>query len=163
MVTLRFATSPADDAQLVGLDVPERPFTTPPATVLNRVADNPHMRCVLIEDGGEVAGYFALETGPTVAEISAREGDVFLRTLAIGQAKRRRGIARATLTEALYPFVACHYPEAVEVFLLVSEANVGAHRLYVACGFRDTGFRKMGPWGRQHVLAHPVRARALLP
>ncbi|MDU0968097.1 MAG: GNAT family N-acetyltransferase [Actinomycetaceae bacterium] len=151
-VTLRFVDDEETRRAVAALDVPPQDFTTPPDVVLARVAANPLMRMVAIEVDGQVSGYFALETGPAVAEVSNGAADVFLRTLAIGRQLRRRGLARAAFV-ALPAFLAHEYPAAKRVYLLVSEKNWPAHRLYLASGFIETGFVKQGPWGCQRVLA----------
>lgn len=155
-MTLRWCAGEDDRRSVAALDVPPQAFSTPPATVLERCETNPHMRLVLIEEEGQVAGYFALETGPALAEISPCPHDVFLRTLAVGVQFRRRGLARRAFTRDLGPFLRRNYPEARRVFLLVSVANWGAERLYREAGFVDTGFVRQGPWGRQVILAYTI-------
>lgn len=163
MVTLDFVCDPAARDAVAALDVPAAPFTTPPDVVIARARSHAHQRLVSISVEGHVCGYFALETGPALAQMCQRADDVVLRTLAIDRAWRRKGVARAALAEALGGFVATHYPEARRVYLLVSEANWGAYRLYQTCGFRDTGLRTQGPWGRQRLLAHTIRNESPIP
>ncbi|MBD3689590.1 GNAT family N-acetyltransferase [Nanchangia anserum] len=156
MVSLSFAESAEDRRALAALDVPAARFTTPPQSLLASVDANPHMKAVAIRDDEGVAGYFAVETGPSISEVSADPADVLLRMLAVARSRRRRGIAREMLSTALEPFLCAHYPTSPRVLLLVSVANWGAHRLYLDCGFRDTGFARLGPWGRQRVLARTL-------
>jgi ribosomal-protein-alanine N-acetyltransferase len=84
-------------------------------------------------------GTFALyvEGGFIVARVAAEEAEIL--TLAVGRAKRRRGIGTNLVRFAATHAASCG---AQSLFLEVASANMAGQNLYGALGFRKVGRRK---------------------
>lgn len=101
-------------------------------------------------EGDGVFGYLAADAGEPLGMILARvaAGEVEVLTLAVPDAYRRKGVAKALMTAALG---AARQAGASTAFLEVDVANDAAASLYAGLGFRRAGLRKAyydrGPLG----------------
>jgi len=97
------------------------------ARMTNFLADGWTAILVLEEDA--VVGYLLYRAHP--AEYDATRSEVFLRQLFVVRERRRQGIGRWALAEA----VARHFPGDADVVLDVLVGNEGAERFWRALGF----------------------------
>ncbi|GHG23126.1 hypothetical protein CBQ26_15570 [Deinococcus indicus] len=154
MTTRLVPLSAHHEAALLALTLPpeQRPFTTHPADLLPDLRGDPQRRGVTILDGDEVAGLFALSSGPH-CEKCLSEPDphaVAVSSLSIDTSRQGRGVGTAAMRQ-LPSLVPSLFPEARRVVLVVNQRNPAARRVYEKAGFTVTGERQ-GPVGAQWVM-----------
>ncbi|OLV17621.1 GNAT family N-acetyltransferase [Deinococcus marmoris] len=145
------------DALLV-LELPgrQRPFTTLPARLLERARDDAELLPVVITEGGEAIGLFALATGPH-RDRSLPQPDpnaVALSSLSLDSRVQGRGLGTQAM-QLVPQFVRQHLPQAKRIILVVNQRNGRARRVYERAGFKVTATRE-GRIGPQWVMTLPI-------
>lgn len=107
-------------------------------------------RIVILNDK-EPVGFFLLHSTDRVKDYSENPQAMLLTTLSINQAKQGKGFAKQAML-LLRKFVTVEFPNCNEIVLAVNQKNTPAQQLYLKVGFQDTGARKMGPIGEQHIM-----------
>jgi GNAT superfamily N-acetyltransferase len=106
---------------------------------------------VAVLDDEEPVGFFVLDARG-VPGGGSHPRAVGLRSFFVDARHQGRGIGSAAL-RALPPLVAERFPAATGVVLTVNVSNPLARRVYLRCGFRDTGvLYHGGELGAQQVL-----------
>ena len=101
-------------------------------------------------------GFFILDTGADKADYSDDPHALLLRSMSIHPAWQGRGIAALALAPpVLWAYIDRHIPAIRRIVLGVHHANVAAQRLYLRCGFHDTGRTYPGLKGLQYVFEQP--------
>ncbi len=142
------------DAALRAFELPEEQakFTALPGEVLELSLHDKNQYPVVILAGDTPVGFFILDRGEATASLSDNPNAILLRAFSVDHAHQGRGYAKRGMRNAA-AFVAEHLPGVEEVVLAVNERNLVAKRLYEASGFRDTGRKRQGPIGMQHILS----------
>ena len=112
----------------------DRPWST---ADLAEFASRPGACALLVEDGGEPAGFILCW---------AVAGEAEVLTLAVRPAARRRGFGKALVTAARG---LCAQAGAEAMWLEVAQDSAPALALYTACGFQPAG-RRAGYYDRGH-------------
>jgi ribosomal protein S18 acetylase RimI-like enzyme len=122
---------PADAPAIAAL-LAELGYPTPPADVGRRLGEletSGRSAALVAEHAGEVAGVLTLQTVPVLHEPG---GWCRVTVLVVGEAARRRGLARALVTEA-EAIARAHGCVRIEVTSALHRD--GAHELYRSLGF----------------------------
>ncbi|MDO4643258.1 MAG: GNAT family N-acetyltransferase [Cardiobacteriaceae bacterium] len=102
-------------------------------------------------------GFFILDSGTDKQPYTDNPHALLLRSMSMNPAWQGRGLAKQALAPIkLSALIASRFPEANEIILGVNQRNTPAHRLYLACGFCDTGRTYMGIQELQYVLSLPL-------
>ncbi|MCP1306650.1 GNAT family N-acetyltransferase [Paenibacillus tyrfis] len=152
-VQLRFYRREHDVA-LRAFELPEEQaqFTALPGEVLEASLNDENQYPVVILAGDMPVGFFVLHRGEVTVPFSDNPNAILLRAFSVDRAHQGRGYAKRGMQNAA-AFVAKHLPGVEEIVLAVNERNLVAKRLYEASGFRDTGRKRQGPIGMQHILS----------
>ncbi|MDO3679257.1 GNAT family N-acetyltransferase [Paenibacillus ehimensis] len=142
------------DAALRAFELPEEQakFTALPDEVLEASLNDENQYPVVILAGDTPVGFFILHRSETTASLSDNPNAILLRAFSVNHAEQGRGYAKRGM-QNVAAFVAEHLPGVEEIVLAVNERNLAAKRLYEAVGFRDTGRKRQGPIGMQHILS----------
>lgn len=158
MPTQLVPLSAGHEAALLALTLaPEQlPFTAHPAELLPELKGDPQRRGVTILDSGEVAGLFALSSGPHCEKYLSEPDPhaVAVSALSIDASRQGRGVGTAAM-RLLPTLVPALFPDARRVVLVVNQRNPGARRVYERAGFTVTNERQ-GPVGPQWVMSLPL-------
>lgn len=158
MTTLTLAPLPADRPDLVAhitLPPEQHEFSDPPAVALATATGRRDGH--LIEQDGQVAGFFAIDPDYPDAHDFAEKGSIGLRMFCVDHAQQGRGIASGAC-RLLRGYLAGRYPDADAVYLTVNHRNPGARRAYLKGGFTDTGQDYLdGGAGPQHIMRLPLK------
>lgn len=109
-----------------------------------------------IQAFGEVVGFVLLRGKPALPSWAPTDA-VTLHNLRIDRDQQGRGFARQAI-KLLLAWAATNLPTAMRMALCVNERNEHAHRIYLACGFTDTGQVHEGALGPQAILVCALRA-----
>lgn len=126
-------------------------FTSYPLEALEQVYQGCDKFPVLILNNGKAVGFFCLYSGKRVAEVSTNHRALLLTSFSVNYKYQKRGFAKQALY-SISNFIKNHFEEIDEVVLLVNMKNIPAQSLYINCGFKDMGERRMGKRGEQMVL-----------
>lgn len=126
-------------------------FTSYPMEVLNQCSHNQNQFPVLILYEGQAVGFFCLNKGKRVAEITTNNKSLLLTSFSINYKFQKKGYAKQALAN-LADFIKDQFCEIDEVILAVNMRNISAQSLYKASDFKDQGNRRMGKKGEQMVL-----------
>ena len=97
-------------------------------------------------------GFFILDTGADKVDYSDDRHALLLRSMSIHPAWQGRGIAALALAPpVLWAYIDRHIPAIRCLVLGVHHANAAARRLYLRCGFRDSGRTYPGLKGLQYI------------
>ncbi|WP_293914877.1 GNAT family N-acetyltransferase [Deinococcus sp.] len=136
-------------------------FTARPELVLAQTQDDPQRLPVVIVDGAEVVGFFALSAGPHCDKYLSEPDPqaVALSALSVDSRQQGRGVGTAAMLALpaflARPDVAATFPQARRVVLVVNGRNPAARRVYERAAFGVIGERE-GPIGRQWVMAKSI-------
>lgn len=150
-VTLRFIKE-EDRVMLKDYDLTEEQlrFTATPMGSIEKAEKEPDRFPVVILDGENIAGYFALHTNEGPRPYSRNPHAILLRSYSIRDSYQGRGIAQESM-RLLPSYVREHFPEVNEIVLAVNYQNTAAQHIYQKAGFTDTGTRVMGRSGEQFI------------
>lgn len=126
-------------------------FTSYPLEVLEQGNQEYDKFPVLVLNNGKVVGFFCLYSGKRVAEVTTNHRALLLTSFSINYKYQKRGFAKQALY-AISSYIKDHFKEIDEVVLVVNMKNIPAQSLYINCGFKDMGERRMGKRGEQMVL-----------
>ena len=113
------------------VEIEKRVFSDPwPASFFSGELDQPHMFARVAERDGQLAGYSLTWLGA---------GAGHLGNIAVAEAERRRGVARALLLDLIDE---ARRRKVEEIVLEVRVSNFAAQALYRAHGFRLAGLRR---------------------
>jgi ribosomal protein S18 acetylase RimI-like enzyme len=96
---------------------------------------------MVAEDGSRLAGAVVLHAARTAGARVARDGELEIGRLAVAEAARRRGVARALLAHVREQAVA---RGCAAVVLWTRPAQQEAHRLYESLGYERVPEREAG-------------------
>jgi RimJ/RimL family protein N-acetyltransferase len=144
---------PEHKSVLEAFSLPEEQeqFTGMPIKVLELAVEDKHRYPVVILAQFKPVGFFVLYNGEDLESYTSNRHSLLLRAFSINYADQGNGYAKQALLQ-LEDFVNANFPLIEEIVLAVNEQNVPAQKLYLKCGFHDTGRRKSGPIGPQHIL-----------
>jgi len=150
-VTLRFIND-EDRVILQDYDLTEEQlrFTATPMGSIEMAEKEPDRFPVVILDGENIAGYFALHTNEGPKPYSENPQAILLRSYSIRNSYQGRGMAQESM-RLLPAFVQEHFPVVNEIVLAVNYQNSAAQHIYQKAGFTDTGKRVMGRSGEQFI------------
>ncbi|MGD7043146.1 GNAT family N-acetyltransferase [Jeotgalibacillus proteolyticus] len=139
--------------QLSGFYLPkdQLEFTSLPLDKIFSPAISKDTLHILILNGDEAAGYYALETGEKLHAYSTNKQARLLTSFSIDAKHQGKGLAKTGL-KLLPSFMGETAPEVNEVVLGVNKRNQAAINLYLQTGFIDEGKLYEGPKGAQHIL-----------
>lgn len=126
-------------------------FTSYPLEVLEKSKNNQDMFPVLILSDDTAVGFFCLNNGMRVSEVTTNKKALLLTSFSINYKYQRRGYAKQALL-TVSSFIKTHFNGINELVLAVNMRNIPAQTLYKACGFKDLGKRRMGKKGEQMIL-----------
>ena len=126
-------------------------FTSYPLEVLEQSRHNQEMFPVLIVSGDTAVGFFCLNNGMRVSEVTTNKKALLLTSFSINYKYQRRGYAKQALL-TVPSFIKTHFEGITELVLAVNMRNTPAQTLYKAGGFEDLGKRRMGKKGEQMIL-----------
>ncbi|MGR3762920.1 GNAT family N-acetyltransferase [Rossellomorea sp. NS-SX7] len=139
--------------QLAAFQLPDQQleFTSMPMEKIHHPAISRNTVHVMILEGDEPVGYFALEDGTKLHKYSDNPHARLLTSFSIDSRQQGRGLAKKGLT-LLPGFIRDNLPDINEVVLGVNKRNEAAISLYLKTGFVDEDEIYEGPKGPQHVL-----------
>ena len=106
---------------------------------------------VLILSGDTAVGFFCLNNGMRVSEVTTNKKALLLTSFSINYKYQRRGYAKQALL-TVPSFIKTHFDGINELVLAVNMRNIPAQTLYKKCGFEDLGKRRIGKKGEQMIL-----------
>jgi RimJ/RimL family protein N-acetyltransferase len=127
-------------------------FTGMPNKVLELAIEDKHRYPIVILAQSKPVGFFILYDGDDRKSYTRNRNSLLLRAFSVNYAEQGNGYAKQALLQ-LQDFVKVNFPFIEEIVLAVNEQNVPAKNLYLKCGFHDTGQKKFGYIGPQHILA----------
>jgi RimJ/RimL family protein N-acetyltransferase len=127
-------------------------FTGLPNKVLGLAIDDKHRYPIVILAQSKPVGFFILYDGNDLRSYTRNRNSLLLRAFSINYADQGNGYAKKALLQ-LEDFIKVNFPYIEEIVLAVNEQNVPARKLYLKCGFHDTGQRKFGPTGPQYIFS----------
>lgn len=146
------------------LEPNQHPYVPPIAQVLNRAQRKADVREMVILRERTVVGYFQLNLSPReTAHYCSGPGSCGLEAMMVDRRLQAQGIGHAALVQ-LPDLVELHLPAYDRIYLTVNASNRPAQKLYLRCGFVDSGAVYEGaPSGAQHIYVlqlSPARARS---
>ena len=132
-------------------------FTSYPAEVLAQNIQVNEMIPVLILHDSCMVGFFCLHHGQRVTEVTENTKALLLTSFSINYKHQKRGYAKQALLN-LATFIHDHFTDIDEVVLEVNMRNIPAQSLYKACGFKDSGERRIGIKGEKMILHLDITA-----
>ena len=126
-------------------------FTSYPAEVLAQNTQLNEMVPVLIWRDSCVVGFFCLNHGQRVTEVTDNKKALLLTSFSINYKYQKRGYAKQALLN-ISTYINDHFTDINEVVLEVNIKNIPAQSLYKACGFKDLGERRVGKKGQKMIL-----------
>lgn len=106
--------------------------------------------CVILESSRPV-GFFLLNQTERVYDYTENPYALLLTAFSINHLDQGKGCAERAMG-MLRNFVEKDFPFVNEILLAVNHKNVPAQKLYLKCGFMDTGLRREGRIGEQIVM-----------
>lgn len=152
-MTITLSPLPAGRMDLIAdLTLPpeQHEFSAPPAQAL--AAAHGRRDGHLIQDGGQIVGFFGIDPDYPEVHDFAETGSVGLRMFSIDYRHQGRGVASAAC-RLLRDYLRQHYPLAHACYLTVNHRNPRARAAYLSGEFQDTGADYLGGGaGPQHIL-----------
>lgn len=135
-ITLREAVI-EDAPKLENYAIDSNPYIIKPMNALTESMHETEKHPILILKGEELVGFFILQRGIGVSDITDNPNAILFKAHSIDFNYQREGYAKKSL-ELLSDYVLYHYPLVNEIVLTVSIDNISGQMLYVRSGFSNT-------------------------
>lgn len=145
------------------LDAQQARFTADIDYCVNRRKDlqDADKTVVVIVYLDEPVGFFVLDCGEVIQDLTDNPKAVAIRSLSINPDYQGKGLG--TQAMRLVPdFLREHLPTIDEIVLSVNAKNAAAYHVYRQSGYVDTGRMIDGLMGKQHVMSRAITLKRLL-
>ncbi len=115
------------------------------------------MHLHVIQSGGDIIGFFKLDTAYSTNYDFCPEGSLGLRAFALDKNQQGKGLGTQSV-KALLPYLKAHYGMYHWIYLSVNIKNPGAVTCYKKGGFEDMNKLYLGgDAGPQHIMRGKIR------
>lgn len=145
------------------LDAQQARFTADIDYCVNRRKDlnDPDKTLLVIVDDGKTVGFFVLDYGEVIQDLTDNPNAVAIRSLSVNPDCQGKGIGTQAM-QLVPDFLREYFADIDEIVLSVNAKNTAAYRVYQRAGYLDTGRMIDGAMGEQHVMSCAITLKRLL-